>query len=217
MIRILLVDDHDLFRAGLSSLFGAQPDLAIVGEAGSVREAVRLTRELQPDLILMDFTLPDGSGLEATQLILREFPETKIVFLTVHEEDERLFAAIRGGAKGYLLKNVPVTVLLERLRGLERNEAAISSTMTSRILEEFSQTLPAQLPDSGALAQLTPRELDVLRELVTDATNREIAERLYITENTVKHHVGNVLSKLNLPNRRAAARFARQQGLSRSL
>lgn len=216
MMNILLVDDHSLFREGVASLLRGQPDFTVIGEAGSVREAVVMARDLQPDLVLMDFTLPDGTGLDATQAILAEHPETRIVFLTVHEEDERLFSAIRSGAKGYLLKNVPVAKLLGFLRGLERDEAAISPAMTSRILEEFSRTSPAHQPNGAALAQLTTRELDVLRELATGATNREIAACLFITENTVKNHVGNILSKLNLQNRREAARFAHQHGLAAS-
>lgn len=216
MMRILLVDDHVLFREGLASLLDGQPDFSLIGEAGSVREAIVRARDLQPDLVLMDFSMPDGTGLDATRAILAERPETQIVFLTVHEEDERLFAAIRSGAKGYLLKNVPVAKLLNFLRGLKRGEAAISSIMTSRILAEFSHTSPGHQPERGALAQLTSRELEVLRELTTGATNREIAQRLVITENTVKNHVGNILSKLNLPNRHAAARFADQHGLGTS-
>ena len=136
-MRLLLVDDHALFREGLVSLLDDQPDIDVVGQAGSVQEAVELARELQPDLILMDFTLPDGSGLEATQAILAERPETNIVFLTVHDRDEYLFHAIRSGAKGYLLKNVPVTNLLAYLRGIGQGEAAISLTMVSHILDEI--------------------------------------------------------------------------------
>ncbi len=213
MVRTLLVDDHALFREGLASLLLGQPDFTVVGEAGSVREAILMARELRPDLVLMDFTLPDGTGLEATRAILGEWPETKIVFLTVHEEDERLFAAVRSGAKGYMLKNVPVAKLLQRLRGLERSEAALEPAMTSRILEEFSHTQPERRADHKALAELTPRETDVLRELAGGGTNREIAERLFVSENTVKNHVSSILSKLNLQNRGQAARLARQHGL----
>jgi DNA-binding NarL/FixJ family response regulator len=213
MLRILLVDDHAIFREGVASLFGGQPDLEVVGEAESVHEAISMARDLQPDLVLMDFSLPDGTGLDATQAILAERPEAKIVFLTVHEADERLFAAIRSGAKGYLLKNVPVARLLSCLRGLERGEAAISPVMASRILEEFSRLEPAREFSHDLLSDLTPRELDVLQELTTGATNREIAERLYITENTIKNHVRSILAKLELQNRRQAADFARQHGL----
>jgi len=213
MITVLLVDDHALFSEGLASLLASQPDFTVIGKAGSVQEAIAMARDLRPDLVLMDFTLPDGTGLEATSTILSERPETQIVFLTIHEEDDRLFSAIRSGAKGYLLKNVPVVTLLAYLRRLEQGEAAISGTMTSHILNELARTEPAHGPVSDDLSALTTRELDVLRELATGASNREIAKRLFISENTVKNHVSNVLSKLNLHNRRAAARFASQHGL----
>lgn len=209
MIRVLFVDDHILIREGLVTLLNSQPDLEVVGQAGSVREAIEMARELKPDLILMDFGLPDGTGLDATKIILADQPDTKIVFLTVHEEDDRLFAAIRSGAKGYLLKNVPVSKLLAFLRGVQNGEAAITPAMTSRVLNEFARLEPTHNqtdPD-----ELTTRELEVLRELSTGASNREIAGRLIIAENTVKNHVSNILNKLSLRNRREAAEFARRQ------
>lgn len=215
-MRILIVDDHVLFRDGLVSLLSAQPDFDVVGQAGSVSEAVAMARELGPDLVLMDFGLPDGTGLEATQAILADQPETSIVFLTVHEEDDRLFAAIRGGAKGYLLKNVPVARLLTYLRGVECGEAAISGAMTSRILSEFSRLEPPRNLDPLEAGALTLREVEVLQELARGATNREIADRLIIAENTVKNHVSNILEKLNLRNRREAASFALRHGLINS-
>jgi len=215
-MRILIVDDHVLFREGLVSLLKAQPDFEVVGEASSVSEAVEIARQVQPDLILMDFGLPDGTGLDATQAILTERPETNIVFLTVHEEDDRLFAAIRSGAKGYLLKNVPVSKLLNYLRGVERGEAAISRAMVSRVLDQFSRMEPLRDAERAEMAELTMREMEVLQELATGATNREIADRLVITENTVKNHVRSILAKLNLRNRREAARFAQTHGLINS-
>jgi DNA-binding NarL/FixJ family response regulator len=215
-VRVLIVDDHVLFREGLVSLLKTQPDITVAGEAGSVSESIGMARELEPDLILMDFGLPDGTGLEATQAILAEQPEAKIVFLTVHEKDDRLFAAIRSGAKGYLLKNVPVSKLLDYLRGVERGEAAVSPTMTSHILDEFARLGPGPDPGPAELDELTPREVEVLQQVVQGATNREIADRLCISENTVKNHVGNILAKLNLRNRREAAGFARRYGLPNS-
>lgn len=208
-MRVLLVDDHILFREGLVGLLDSQPDIDIVGEAGSVGEAIEMTCDLQPDLVLMDFSLPDGTGLDATQAILSKRPETKIVFLTVHEEDDRLFAAIRSGAKGYLLKNVHVAKLLAFLRGIERGEAAISPAMTSRVLNEFARLEPKR--ELSSSDELTTRELEVLGELVKGASNREIADHLVIAENTVKNHIRNILSKLDLKNRREAAEFARRK------
>jgi len=213
MPKILIVDDHVLFREGLMSLFRSQKDFEVLGEAGSVNEAIKLARDLQPDLILMDFSLPDGTGLDATQEILRRQPDINIVFLTMHEDDERLFDAIRCGAKGYLLKDIPVGKLLASLRGLVRGEALLSRVMTGRVLDAFSPLDQSQTPDRAALDQLTQREMEILRELSRGGTNREIAHRLFISENTVKNHVHNILKKLGLSNRREASRFAQQHGI----
>jgi DNA-binding NarL/FixJ family response regulator len=212
-MRVLLVDDHLLFRQGLVSLLKAQPDFDIVGEAGSVREAIQLAHDLRPDLVLMDFSLPDGTGLEATQNILTLLPKTKIVFLTVHEEDDSLFAAIRSGASGFLLKNTPIVQLVAYIRGVVAGEAAISPMMTGRILAEFSRLAPGSSPEQQIDSGLTERELEVLAELVAGATNQEIAQRLTISVNTVKNHVSNILSKLQLKNRRELVYYARRQGL----
>jgi DNA-binding NarL/FixJ family response regulator len=212
-MRIMLVDDHVLFREGVASLINAQPDLRVVGEAGSVKDAVLLALNLHPDLVLMDYSLPDGTGLDATYNILAVQPDMTIVFLTMHEEDESLFAAIRAGARGYLPKNVPVARLLAYLRGLEHGEAAITPTMASRILSEFSRMPVPVEPANPEVEGLTSREIEVLRALATGVTNHEIAGRLVITENTVKNHVRNILSKLHLKNRRQAAEFARRHRL----
>jgi DNA-binding NarL/FixJ family response regulator len=213
MINILIVDDHVLFREGLSSLFRSQSDFNVMGEAGSVREAITLALHLRPDVILMDFSMPDGTGLDATREILVEHPKAKIVFLTMHEDDERLFAAIRAGAKGFLVKNIPVTQLLEMLRGLQAGEAPISRSMTTRILEAFSHTDSQKVDEGSALEQLTDREKEVLIEMGRGGTNREIANRLFISDNTVKNHIHNILEKLGLSNRREVIRYAQQRGL----
>jgi two-component system NarL family response regulator len=216
MIKILLVDDHALFREGLVSLLNGQPDLEVVGQAGCVKDAVKLTTSLQPDIILMDFGLPDGTGLDATQTILAKHPDAKIVFLTVHEEDDRLFSAIRCGARGYLLKNVPVAKLLTFIRGVQHGEAAVSRAMTSRIMTEFARMEPARAAATGVPLELTTRELEVLQVLSTGATNRQIAHCLVITESTVKNHVRSILTKLNLRNRREATHYAQTHGLSKA-
>jgi len=204
MIRLLVVDDHILFLQAMAYLIRQQPDFEVVGEAGSVAEAVACARLHKPDMVLMDFMLPDGTGLDATAAILAELPRTRIVFLTVHEEDERLFEAIRYGAQGYLLKTTSAKELLSYLRGLERGEAAIDPIFTSHILEEFAHLSKHSEPASEALSKLTPRERDVWRELQAGATNRQIAARLFIGEQTVKNHVSRILAKLNLDSRHEA-------------
>lgn len=211
-LHLMLVDDHVLFRSGLVRLLAAQPDFKVVGEAGSVREAVALAREVQPDLILMDISLPDGTGLEATRAILAEVPATKIVFLTVHDDDEHLFAAVRAGGLGYLLKNVSAAELVSRVRGVRYGEAAISPRLASRILDEFSR-LPEPAADDLPAIALTPRETEIVRLLARGASNREIAQQFVISENTVKNHVQNVLAKLHLHSRRDIDRYARSHGL----
>ncbi|MFN8486063.1 MAG: response regulator transcription factor [Caldilineaceae bacterium] len=210
-MKILIVDDHVLFREGLASLLSGQPDITVVGQASSVQEATALANELQPDLVLMDFGLPDGTGLDATKAILAIRPETKIVFLTVHEDDERLFEAIRTGAKGYLLKNVHVTKLLTFLRGVEHGEVALMPAMTNRILHEFARLAETPKSSSSALETLSAREVEVMRLLATGATNQEIAERLFISENTVKNHVRSILAKLDLKSRRQVAHYLRRK------
>jgi DNA-binding NarL/FixJ family response regulator len=200
-MRILLVEDHLLFQESLGRLLDAQPDMSIVGGATTIVEAITKARALKPDVILMDFTLPDGTGVEATQTILGEQPAVKIIFLTIHEDDEKIFDAIRHGAVGYLPKSVTSSRLLTYLRGLEHGEVAIQPEFTARILKEFAN-LPARADTNGeAAARLTPRQREILRELKTGATNRQIAARLVISEQTVKNHVSRVLKKLNLKSR----------------
>jgi len=211
---VVVVDDHVLFREGVISLFHSTSDFKVVGEAGSVYEGIESAREHHPDIILMDFSLPDGTGLEATKTILAELPECKIVFLTVYEADEKLFAAIRAGAKGYIAKNVAGQTLISSLRALDQDEMAISRKKASRIIQEFSHTSTNDVASQEIIAKLSPRELDILRELQPGVSNLEIAQRLFISENTVKHHVRSVLEKLGVKNRREAGRIASQAGIT---
>ncbi len=212
-MQILLVDDHVLFREGLVSLLEGQPDLKVVGQAGSIHEAVALTRKIVPDLVLMNITLPDGPGADAIRAILAERPQTKIVVLTVQEEDDELFEAIRAGAVGYLSKQVCAVELFKTLQGVLRGEAGISGTTARRILDEFAR-LPPHRSDQTAI--LTSREIEVLRELMNGASNQAIAKRLVISENTVKNHVRNILVKLHFHSRREAADYARRRGITSS-
>jgi DNA-binding NarL/FixJ family response regulator len=213
-IKLLIVDDHILLREGLVSLFTTQPGFEVVGEAGTVAEAISLSRALKPNLILMDYGLPDGTGLEATQAILAEDPNTNIIFLTVHEAEDDLFAAIRSGAKGYLLKNIPVAKMIDAIKGMMRGEAPISREMTSHILAEFARKSRPEPGNVQTEQIFTPRELDVLAQVVTGASNKEIADDLFVSVNTVKNHIHNMLCKLDLKNRRELIKYAEQHGLT---
>lgn len=211
LIRVLLVEDHVLFREGLASLLEAQPDMKVVGQAGSMHAAIALNRTVQPHLILMNMALPDGTAAEAIRAILAETPGTKIVVLTLNEAEDQLFAVLRAGAIGYLSKNMCATDLFKTLQGVMRGEAGISRITARHILDEFIRLSPSH-PDE--IATLTSREVEVLRELANGASNQEIAKRLVISENTVKNHVRNVLVKLHFHSRHEAADYARRHGLT---
>jgi DNA-binding NarL/FixJ family response regulator len=205
----MIVDDHALFREGLASIIRTEPDIEIAGLSGSVREAAEMARQVRPDMILMDFSLPDGTGADATRQILAEIPSCKIVFLTMSEEDDNLFDAIRAGARGYLLKNMQPSKLVVALRSVQNGESALSRTMTLRLMEELSRTKKTEIP---ADATLTMREIDVIRALAAGLSNAEIAAQLFISENTVKYHVHSALGKLGLGDRKQLAAYARERG-----
>lgn len=209
-MKILIVDDHELFREGLASVLDSEPDFEVCGQAGTFAETIQLARRLRPDMVLMDYGLPDGNGAEAARIILAENPKCLVVFVTVHINDDELFAAIRSGAKGYLLKSVPIHRLKDNLRMIQAGGAVLSPAMTDRLLEEFNRLGH----DGGQRHQpLTPRETEILKQIVKGSTNKEIAAELFIAENTVKRHVHNILVKLDVPNRRMAAKWAREQRL----
>lgn len=212
-MKILLIDDHVLFREGLASLLKTQSDFEVVGAANSVSEAVEQAQTLQPDLILMGYDLRDGTGPEATLAILAKQPQVVIVFLTVYEDDKHLFAAIRSGAKGYLPKNIPVEQLMSYLRHARDGKPAITPDLTRRILERFSQTEPRSPVRDSVISSLTPRELEVLQEVAKGHSNQIIATNLFISERTVKNHVSRIFSKLKVQNRYEAAELARRIGL----
>ncbi len=212
-MRVLLVDDHVLFRKGLASLIDPLEDMEVVGEAGDGREALERARELMPDLILMDIQMPGWDGLKATRLIKEEMPYVKIVMLTVSDDDKDLFEAIKSGAEGYLLKDIEPEELFELLRGVHRGEAPVSGLTAARILDEFTRLAQEgdRYPSAGE--SLTPREKEVLQLVAQGATNKEIASQLFITENTAKNHLRNILEKLHVQNRIQAAVYAVREGL----
>jgi len=211
-MRVLLADDHALFRAGIASLLKAW-GMETVGQASNGLEALEQARALRPDLILMDIGMSPCNGLEATRLIKAELPETRIVIVTVSDDDDDLFEAIKSGAEGYLLKDMSEEELGRTLTGIATGEPALSPGLAAKILDEF-----ARLSRDGAAREtesdgLTQREREVLELVVTGATNREIAAALYISENTVNFHMKHILAKLHLKNRAQAVAYAIRSGL----
>jgi DNA-binding NarL/FixJ family response regulator len=214
---LLVVDDHVLFREGLRNLISHWDDFAVAGEASNGRQAVEMARDLLPDIILMDIAMPVMDGLQATRQIAREVPSSRVVMLTMSEDEENLFSAIQYGARGYVLKDIPSTGLHKKLCGVMRGEAALSGAMATKILNEFGKP-KAELGDSATacLEALTDREHQVLELVVQGLSNPEIAERLCLSENTIKKYLHNILEKLHLNNRVEAAIYAVKEGLVRS-
>ena len=213
-IRVLLADDHSLFRKGLASLLSSNKGFKVVGEAQDGTEALNKAKDLKPDLILMDVYMPGGNGLEATRRIKEALPSVKVVILTVSEEDKNLFEAIKCGAHGYLLKKIEPRDLFEMLRGVFRGEAPISRATAAKILNEFAaqaHRATEEMPEE----RLSPKEREVIEFLTKGWTNKEIGNKLGITENTVKNHLKNILDKLHLENRVQAAAFALQRKMNR--
>lgn len=212
-IRVLLVDDHSLFRDGLGRILNSQTNFEVVGEATNGLEAIDAVQKLQPELILMDVTMPVCDGLEATKQIKKEYPGVTIVMLTVSDENDKLFEAIRSGAQGYLLKSIRREEMLALLQGAVRGEAAISTAMAGRMLEEFRRIdRQAILRPEEERPVLTEREKEILVLVASGASNKEVADRLSISIHTVKSHIRKILDKLHLASRHEAASFARREG-----
>lgn len=210
-MRVVIADDHALFRDGLRSLLEAR-GIDVVGEARDGREAVTRARVQRPDIVLMDLTMPEMSGLEATRLISAELPEVHVVVLTASEEDTDLFEAIKSGAAGFLPKNLEAGQLFTLLDGVMQGEPALTPGLARKVLHEFAHPSapPAERPPEG----LTEREREVLELLVQGVTsNHELAERLFVSENTIKYHLRNILNKLHLQNRAQVIAYALRHGL----
>ncbi|MCC7129244.1 MAG: response regulator transcription factor [Anaerolineae bacterium] len=213
-IRILLVDDHALFREGLAGILSAQPDIVVIGEANDGLEAVVMARELRPDLILMDIQMRGCDGLEATQLIKKELPETVIVMLTVRDEEDKLFEAIKSGAQGYLLKSIRSSQMIDLLHAAMRGEAALSPLLAGRMLEEFRRLSNQQNDLQPAPVEpLTQREQEVLSLAAVGLSDKEISAKLSISLFTAKSHMRNILAKLQVNSRREAAWLAKNRGM----
>jgi DNA-binding NarL/FixJ family response regulator len=212
-IKVMLVDDHVLFRKGIESLLTTHEDFDVVGEASNGKEAVERLAACAPDVILLDIDMPICSGLEAVKVIKSKNPQIHIVMLTVSDDDQDLFRSIKNGAEGYLLKNLEPEDLYEMLCGVMRGEAPITGIMATKILEELRRPHPISESKEEGEDRLTEREIEVLRLIAEGMTNKGIAESLNISENTVKVHVRTTLEKLHLSNRVQAAVHAVKEGL----
>lgn len=205
-IRLLIVDDHTMFRQGLVSLLRDEAEFQVVGQAADGEQALRLAQARHPDVVLMDVMMPGMDGVEATGRLVEALPEARILMLTISEADDDLLAAVRAGARGYVLKNADTAELLRAIRRVHAGEAVLSPAVTLRVLQEVRAAPPPPAPATP----LTPREREVAWLLTRGATNREIAETLMISKNTVKTHVSHILEKLEVESRRQVAACMRR-------
>jgi DNA-binding NarL/FixJ family response regulator len=213
VIRVLVVDDHDLFRAGLSSLLGAQSDIEVVAQASGGRMGIRLVDELRPDVVLMDLRMPDVDGTEATRGIRERHPGTRVLVLTVSTDDSDVQDALNAGACGFIAKDTPVAAVAVAVRAAAQGVAWLSPRAAEVVLRQVRQKATERELDGGAGEQLSARELDVLRLVARGMENADIAEALAISPRTAKNHVSNILAKLGMPSRVQAAIYAVRRGL----
>jgi DNA-binding NarL/FixJ family response regulator len=214
MIGIVVADDHEVVRAGFAALLDTQPGFTVLGTAADGAEAVRVCRELKPDVVLMDVRMPGTDGIEATRQLLSDGEaSTKVLILTTFDLDEYVFDALRAGASGFLLKDVTAERLFEAVRVVAAGEALLAPAVTRRLISEFARIRPQAAAPPAALSALTPRETEVLRLVAEGLSNTEIAARLVVTEETVKTHVSRVLAKLGLRDRTQAVVTAYESGL----
>jgi len=210
MIKVLVADDHPVFRQGLASLLQQYPEFDVVGQAANGNEAVARAKQFQPDVVIMDICMPGGNGVAATIALQQTLPQTKVVMFTVSDKDNDLFDAIKAGARGYLLKSVELQELIDSIKLVANGEAIISPAMASRLLDEFKQDKERAGKDPGELSQ---REREIL-QLVAEGTNtKHIADLLYISETTVKSHLRSIMQKLHARNRAEAVALAANKGL----
>jgi two-component system NarL family response regulator len=213
LIRVLICDDHALFRRGLMMVLEEEDDIEVVAEAANGAEAVELARALAPDVILMDVRMPRLDGIAATRAILEDIPNAAVIMLTVSDEEDDLFEAMKAGAAGYLLKEISVDEVGRSVRGVHRGQRLVTPSLATKLITEFAGMSERSTPRGVETPQLTRRELEVLRHVADGATNREVANRLGISENTVKNHVRNILEKLRLHTRMEAVMYAMRRHL----
>ncbi|WP_246060881.1 response regulator [Nocardioides dongxiaopingii] len=211
-IRVLVVDDQQLFRRGLTMLLAVEPGLEVVGEAGDGVEGTQLAETAAPDVVLLDVRMPKRSGIEACRAIKESVPTAKIIMLTVSDEEADLYEAVKSGASGYLLKDSSIEEVAQAIRVVADGQSLISPSMAIKLIDEFKQMSRPER-ETGPALRLTERELDVLRLVAQSHSNKEIAARLFISENTVKNHVRNMLEKLQLHSRMEAVMYAVRENL----
>lgn len=209
-IHIVIADDHALFREGLAGIINGEEDFEVVGQAGAMQEAVRLARDLLPDIILLDIEMP-GGGLEAARFIAEQFPVTRIVVLTSSEEDDHLISALKIGARAYILKGVAARELIRILRAVWTGESYVPPGLAASLLLEMRDTQSRQKQLASPLDELTGREREILENLAAGLSNKEIGEKLFLSEKTVKHYMTNILQKLQVRNRVEAALLAQKE------
>jgi DNA-binding NarL/FixJ family response regulator len=213
-IRTLIADDHELFRRGLRMVLDDEPDIDVIGEAGDGESAVTMAREHAPDVVVMDVRMPIKSGIDAARSIKEELPGTKILVLTISDEEDDLYEAIKAGANGYLLKEISIDEIGHAVRSVNGGQSLISPSMASKLLDEFAAMIKKEEQKEQVPApRLTPREMEVLQHVAQGMNNREIAKTLFISENTVKNHVRNILEKLHLHSRMEAVVYAVREKL----
>jgi DNA-binding NarL/FixJ family response regulator len=216
MIRVLLVDDQSLLRMGFRLILEAEPDMEVVGEAGDGASGVSMASALHPDVVLMDVRMPGMDGIKATASIIEAGPASKVLILTTFDLDQYVFAGLKAGASGFMLKDAPPAELLAAIRTVADGEAVLAPTATRRLIDQFAPLLPdpgKQQDRDAVLSKLTDRERTVFAELAAGRSNREIATELHLSEGTVKIHVGRILTKLGLRDRVQAVVFAYESGL----
>ncbi len=211
-ITVLVVDDHPLVRQGIRAFLETQPDVSVVGEAASGEEALRVLAQHVPDVVLMDLVMPGMDGVEATRQVKRASPRTQVIVLTSYHEDEHIFPAFRAGALSYLLKDVSPAELADAIRRAARGEAVLHPRVAARVIQELHG---GRADTPNALSELSDRELEILHLIADGRSNADIADKLVISEKTVKGHVSNILSKLHLADRTQAAVYAWREGLVR--
>jgi DNA-binding NarL/FixJ family response regulator len=210
-ITVVIADDHPAFRRGLAALLAADGSFDVVAQAGTGNEAVRLALDLEPDVVVMDLNMPDGHGVEATRQIVGARPHVKVAVLTMFEDDESVFTALRAGAGAYLLKDAGEDELVRAIEGVARGQAIFGAAVAKRVMEHF--TAPARAAPPGVFPELTEREHELLDLLARGAGNQRIAARLGISDKTVRNHVSNILTKLQVQDRAQAVARARDAGL----